>query len=551
MKRIARLSILLGLLAALAAGMLAGASTAAIASPTGLHGFMLTATESATSSFHRTPSFAWTPVTGAMRYEIQLSTSDTFRDNGILYDASNLQTPVASPNLTLPWITGADHSLYARVRAFLANGQTTPWSDDYGFDVVAPSPPSALTSAPGLLRWSPVEGANAYEVWLKDAGKIEATDTNVLDEREYYAFHKSSGWIGSVHWRVRAVRWSEVNQKNGLPATSFGPWSPTYTATNPDPTPGPITLGNSMSNVVSNGSTSAPAHTLQAGFTWSGDEALDGTPYGFYRVEVFTDSQCVNRVLMGGVVASPAYATRLFGGLQLPMDSDQFATAASVFLIDLPPATDPLDATLTDGTIIPNEDRVAADPTTTVHQGPDLDILSSPGAPVDLWDVKWPASGYYWTVVPVALVTWPDGNHWQDMELPQDVCAAGRVARFGVSSAPSVTKHDTPYASGLSSRGKLVSASTTNVFYGEPIVNWTPVPGAGAFEVQWARKQYPFNARGKRLTWDTSYVLPLKPGTWYYRVRGIDFNLPTGAQQLAWSDPVKIVVAAPRFHIAH
>src|SRR5438128_2731294 len=77
MMRIARLTTLLGILAALAAGSLAGASTAAVAAPTGLHGFLLFANESQTSVFHRTPSFAWKPVRGAVRHELQLSTSAT------------------------------------------------------------------------------------------------------------------------------------------------------------------------------------------------------------------------------------------------------------------------------------------------------------------------------------------------------------------------------------------------------------------------------------------------------------------------------------------
>jgi hypothetical protein len=45
-------------------------------------------------------------------------------------------------------------------------------------------------------------------------------------------------------------------------------------------------------------------------------------------------------------------------------------------------------------------------------------------------------------------------------------------------------------------------------------------------------------------------VLPLAPGTWYYRVRGIDFNLPTGVQQMSWSEPEKLVVSPPRFRMA-
>src|SRR4051794_21984134 len=123
MKRFARLTILLGILVAAVVTPLAGASSAAVAAPVGLHGFMLRANEGS-STFHRTPSFAWKPMSGALRYEFQLSTSQTFRENGILYDAKNLQTPVAAPTLTLPWITGLPHALYARVRAYFAYGHT-------------------------------------------------------------------------------------------------------------------------------------------------------------------------------------------------------------------------------------------------------------------------------------------------------------------------------------------------------------------------------------------------------------------------------------------
>ena len=33
-------------------------------------------------------------------------------------------------------------------------------------------------------------------------------------------------------------------------------------------------------------------------------------------------------------------------------------------------------------------------------------------------------------------------------------------------------------------------------------------------------------------------------------MRGIDYNLPTGVQQMGWSDPEKLVVAPPTFAIA-
>jgi hypothetical protein len=146
---------------------------------------------------------------------------------------------------------------------------------------------------------------------------------------------------------------------------------------------------------------------------------------------------------------------------------------------------------------------------------------------------------------------------YRDLELPQDVCAAGRVMRFGKDSEPSLTSSGNLFASGLSASGRLTSAGSTSKFYGNPLVAWTPAYGAYAYEVQWSKTRYPFRPQpdsqnGKALgtmTTGTSAVLPLSPGTWYYRVRGFNFSLRTGSQQMSWSDPAKIVVAKPRFRI--
>jgi hypothetical protein len=144
---------------------------------------------------------------------------------------------------------------------------------------------------------------------------------------------------------------------------------------------------------------------------------------------------------------------------------------------------------------------------------------------------------------------------YRDLELAQDVCANDRVARFGKQSEPSLTAAGELFASGLSPKGRLTAGTSSKAFYGSPLVAWTPALGATVYEVQWSKKSYPFkplpnpqnqNALGT-LTLGTSYVLPLKPGTWYYRVRGFNYTLPTGAQQMSWSDPAKIVVAKPRF----
>src|SRR6266571_7870062 len=153
--RAARPLLLLAILLAL--GATAGTARSQATAPSGLHGFLLRADEAVTTNFARTPSFAWNPVPGAFRYQFQLSLSNTFRDNSVIYADGTATTPVEAPPVTLPWITGSPHSLYARVRAITAHG-ATPWSAGFGFDMVPPAAPAPLPSYPGLLRWTTVDG---------------------------------------------------------------------------------------------------------------------------------------------------------------------------------------------------------------------------------------------------------------------------------------------------------------------------------------------------------------------------------------------------------
>src|SRR3954452_356479 len=125
--------------------------------PRHLHGFLLRADEPTDTSFPRTPSFAWSPVAGAVRYQFQLATSSSFRESGLIFSAANLTTPVAAPLVTLPWITGNPHALFARVRA-IKRSSLTPWSAAFGFNMEPAGAPKPLASQPGLLRWTPVEG---------------------------------------------------------------------------------------------------------------------------------------------------------------------------------------------------------------------------------------------------------------------------------------------------------------------------------------------------------------------------------------------------------
>jgi hypothetical protein len=634
------------------------ASSAAVSVPTGVHGFLLRADEPMAAAFHRTPSFAWNPVPGAVHYEFQLSTSSTFRDNGILYRNNQLLTPVEAPPLTLPWITGSPHALYARVRAILASS-TTGWSAPYGFDVTPPPPPTPLPSYPGLLRWTPIEGADGYQVWLVDAGKYEQVHTNVLDERDFYTFHQAPAWTSTIRWRIRALRGDTFNYRiNGIPVAKYGAWSPVYSSTNPAMDTGKITLLGTATDVFSNGSATSPAHKTMPGFLWSGNQTDAGKAVELYRVYVYTDKQCLNRVYTSAVVGSPAYAPRPYGPLNLPSSALAIQAARAGYLGDgtqtnqvgfdgelLDPPTTESTAAATPTTLIPGDVPNATGTTPPIGStgpsgtpaagspgagGSGISVAGKLGAPVDLWDTEWPNSGYYWTVIPVQAVVLGAANSivappgaskgsnivpvadassftvgvtvtvgvapntdtatitavgggtitlatplgfghsigdpviavasavvYRDLELPQDVCAAGRIQRFGISSEPSLTTAQSPFATGLSAKGRLTSAAQTPAFYGQPLVAWTPALGAGLYQVQWSKTKYPFvpetdprTTNKGYLTFSNSAVLPLVPGTWYYRVRGFDYNLPTGVQQMGWSPPERLVVTKPIFKVS-
>jgi len=535
-----------------------------------------------------------------------------------------------------------------------------------------------MASDPGLLRWAPVEGATGYEVWLIDVpnpkkaptvGKQEFTSTNVLDERDFYTFHQSHQWIGTVRWRVRAVRSNEAGgPSNTLPVTTYGAWSSIYTTSNPDvsqkPGTGPITPLHVISDVTTDDD-STTAHRLMPGFTWVGNQTLSGKTAELFRVYVFTDKQCLNQVFASTVIGSPAFAPRLFGGLALPADSTGIGIARGTYLDDGPqPKGEMLDGTL----VTPQEEVTPATPTTTAP--PDLGpgglpnggtggtgtggtggtgatgttggspsgtsaIVPSPGAPVDLWDTDtWPKGGYYWVVVGVqpvpttasaTTVSAPGGSKgstlvpvtdvtsftvgesvtigiapnsdtttiaaignglitlssplnfghavgdpisstassgvvYRDMDLPQDVCKSqgaasvqtpkGGYGRFGIASESTVAGAQDPFASGLSTNGHLFSASQTATFYGQPLVAWPPLMRADRYELEWSSNTQFTQNVGSTMTPSTAAMLPVGLGTWYYRERGFDDNLPTGAQSLGWSDTQKIVMAGAKYRIA-
>jgi len=313
----------------LATLVFAPAANAALPAPTGLKPFLLRADEAPTHTFPRTPSFAWKPVRGAVRYEFELATKSRFTDGSMIWRTDALKSPTVAIPVALPWTTGSPYALWGHVRA-VTRKRVTKWSAPYGFNMRWTNVPQADASPRGLVRWKSVEGATGYHVWFLGPNKRIATKTNVADEREHWTFHQGAAWTGIVRWRVRAVRSKIGATVNGMPAVSFGPWSPVYVHLNP-----PIAAGSTMSlSWMASDAYSAQAtpFRLMPGLSYSGnvaanDEFNPGMQRELYRVYVTTDVDCVNVVYRGSITGAPAWAPRTTSGLVLPSNTQELLLA--------------------------------------------------------------------------------------------------------------------------------------------------------------------------------------------------------------------------------
>src|SRR5215207_8157492 len=519
-------------------------ANAGVAAPTGVKPFLLRADEAPARTFSRTPSFACKPVRGAVRYEFELSTRSKFADNAQIWGSKSLKMPTVAIPVRLPWMTGSPYALWAHVRAVTRMG-VSKWSAPYGFNMRWSNTPQADASPAGLVRWQPVEGATGYHVWFLGPNKRIATKTNVADEREHWTFHQDQAWTGVVRWRVRAVRAKIGATLNGIPSISYGPWSQTFVEFNPPVSVATMSLSSMASDTYSS---QATPFRLMPGFAYSGNLALrdqfaPGTARELFRVYVSTDVDCVNIVYRGSIVGSPAWAPRTTGGLVLPSNSAELSLARSAWIIG--DGKNGKTFAVDEAPLVENESLTEQTTGQEASLQPPL---------VDLWDNGWPEHRYFYTAVPVRIrpsAKDPNVLEYQDTELPQDVCASGRVFTFGkLSEAVVAAAGAAPYVSGLSTSGRLFTANRSKPsIYGSPLVAWKPALGADRYEVQWSKKAYPWTKAGSLETPSTSATLPLTPGRWHYRVRGISLALPAGSRQMSWSDPVALRVAKPTVKI--
>jgi len=304
---------------------------------------------------------------------------------------------------------------------------------------------------------------------------------------------------------VRAVRSIEGGTPaNGFPVSSFSQWSPIYHSTNPAPVDGPLQLGSTISDVVENGTASKtqPPHKLMPAFTWSGDQVQlpNGTTVKteLFRVEIFSDRQCLNMVYAGPIVGGYSWAPRAWGGsIALPDPSDLSSARTSYPSDGGQGATEGFDgAQIGSAEDLQSAAATSAAPADAIPAGASQAVTftdagatfkpiigqGSVGAPVDLWDTYWPDSGLYWTAMPVSpslsaasgTVAAPGASKGSNVIPVSDTSAFGVGQMITVGLAPN---SDTVKITGIGG-GLLTVGAPLNLGHavGDPIV----VLGAGA-----------------------------------------------------------------------
>lgn len=170
--------------------------------------------DDAESVFTLRPKFSWKALPGAVRYEVQLDTSNP-PTASIVNTSALSYTP--SEDLL------ATKTYYWRVRAIDAPGNPSPWTQIQSVLVQSPdnaAPPlNYFTSSTPTLSWNFVTGASGYEIQIDRSSSFTApfdfTNTVSADT----AFVTSSELAdGKWYWRVRALypnaltgNWSKID----------------------------------------------------------------------------------------------------------------------------------------------------------------------------------------------------------------------------------------------------------------------------------------------------------------------------------------------------
>lgn len=158
------------------------------------------------------PTFAWTPVAGAVKYRVQVSRSDLFDTTVYNTDVANVYAtpPAALPVGDLYWrVAPTDGG--AGVGTFTSGSFTRVWAD--APVLTSPGDGATLTypEDPLLFTWQPLAGAQKYNVQIDDDMNFINPLTNVTTNNTSYTLADPQTNDQTFYWRVQGVSGTVVS----------------------------------------------------------------------------------------------------------------------------------------------------------------------------------------------------------------------------------------------------------------------------------------------------------------------------------------------------
>ena len=518
--------------------------------------FLLRADEPPADRFPRTPSFAWTPYAGAAQLRLRARDEQDVRRerdrlvDHVAHDAARRCRRSRSRSRCRG--SPATRTRSTRTSARTPRRGVTPLERavrlQHALDERCPS--SYRRRSPGLVRWKPVEGATSYEVWFVDAGKVITTTTNVADEREYYTFHHDPPGPAVVQLaRPRRPAALRLGCRTGC-RPSYGPWSPSTSSVNPPASRPGRSPARDASDTTSRRD-DAPRRTASRPGSSSRHTATTGSPAALFRVYVATDRQCVNIVFTGAVVGSPAYAPAHDGPIVLAGDARRRDGRADHVRRRRRAGRhvhSRLRAVTTSGT---RRLEAATQPTHDADRSPatadDRRTAAGRSRPTSPRAGRSSTSG---TAAGRPAATTGRSSRcgvqrarcaYHDAAVPQDACAAGRVARASARRAsPWSPRRRQAVRLGPRPRRAARRPPDREALLLPCRADRLAARARrdAATRCSGARRA-PVEDRARRLRLhggDLVLLEALTPGTWYYRVRGIDPYVPGPVKQMTLVD---------------
>ncbi len=162
------------------------------------------------STSDTTPTFSWTTVEGADKYQIQIAGSEAK-----LNDSPAIDVEVSDTNYTTGEALTNLQTYYWRMRALNGDEEAGTWSVTYSLRIefgaaisgLSPADGSSISDTMPAFSWNSVEGADKYQIQIADSeaelGSSSSVDVEVSGT-DYTPVTKLTN-LNTHYWRVRAL----------------------------------------------------------------------------------------------------------------------------------------------------------------------------------------------------------------------------------------------------------------------------------------------------------------------------------------------------------